>query len=125
VFASADGPMHLDGETISNLYRIAQESVQNAIKHGQATHIRIALDCKNADCLLTITDNGSGIDNKTCSKGEGNGMGLTIMKHRAALIGGQVAVVSHNGGGTVVNCIFKNEKKNPEQNHETPHPAGR
>ena len=81
--------------------------MQNAIKHGQATRIRIALDCKKPECLLTITDNGTGIDNTSSSKGEGNGMGLTIMKHRAALIEAQVTVASHNGGGTVVNCIFK------------------
>jgi signal transduction histidine kinase len=52
VFESADGPTRLDGETVSNLYRIAQESVQNAIKHGQASHIRIGLDCQNPQVLL-------------------------------------------------------------------------
>jgi len=100
-------PLELDYETTMNLYRIAQESVQNAIKHGEATRIRISLDCQKPDGLLTITDNGIGIDSGTPSKGEGNGMGLTIMRHRAALIGGQVKVASHNGSGTVVNCTFR------------------
>jgi len=40
-------------------------------------------------------------------KGEGNGMGLTIMRHRAALIHGSVSINSHNGSGTSVHCVFK------------------
>lgn len=107
VFESSDGPTELDFEIVSNLYRIAQESIQNAIKHGKATHIRVALDCRNPEGLLTITDNGSGIDAKSSKKGEGNGMGLTIMKHRAAMINGHVHIASHNGSGTVVNCVFQ------------------
>ena len=56
---------------------------------------------------MTITDNGTGIDNKKTPKGEGNGMGLTIMQHRAAIIHGIVSVNSHNGSGTSVHCVFK------------------
>ena len=94
-------------ETCSNLYRIAQEAIQNAIKHGQADRIRIGLHSKRGEGILTITDNGTGIDNKKTQKGEGNGMGLTIMKHRAAIIRGVVSVNSHNGSGTSVHCVFK------------------
>ena len=106
VFESSDSPTVLDFEIVLNLYRIAQESIQNAIKHGKATRIRIGLDCKNPEGRLTITDNGSGIEDKSSPKGEGNGMGMTIMKHRAAMIQGNVHIASHNGSGTVVNCVF-------------------
>lgn len=94
-------------ETCSHLYRIAQEAIQNAIKHGQADRIRIGLHSKRGEGILTITDNGTGIDNKKTPKGEGNGMGLTIMQHRAAIIHGIVSVNSHNGSGTSVHCVFK------------------
>jgi PAS domain S-box-containing protein len=94
-------------EVSSNLFRITQEAIQNAIKHGHATRIRVALHFKKREGMLTITDNGSGIENKNSVKGEGNGMGLTIMRHRAALIHGSVSINSHNGSGTSVHCVFK------------------
>jgi PAS domain S-box-containing protein len=96
-----------DIDICSNLYRITQEAIQNAIKHGKATRIRIGLDCKKGAGVLTITDNGTGISEEKTSKAEGNGMGLTIMKHRAAMIHGTVTVNSHNGSGTSVHCVFK------------------
>lgn len=96
-----------DADTCTHLFRITQESIQNAIKHGKANRIRIGLHSKKREGILTITDNGTGIDNKNTVKGEGNGMGLTIMKHRAALINGVVTVNSHNGSGTSVHCVFK------------------
>jgi PAS domain S-box-containing protein len=106
-FECSEAGIKFSPEVSSNLFRIAQESIQNAIKHGKATHIRVALHFKKREGILTITDNGSGIENKNSSKGEGNGMGLTIMKHRAAIIHGTVCVNSHNGSGTSVHCVFK------------------
>lgn len=94
-----------DPHICSNLYRIAQEAVQNAIKHGKATQIRIGLDCRSREGVMTITDNGHGI--RSHSDAEGNGMGLTIMKHRAELIRGSVNLLSHDGGGTLVHCVFR------------------
>jgi signal transduction histidine kinase len=67
----------------------------------------VSLHFKKREGILTITDNGFGIENKNSSKGEGNGMGLTIMKHRAAIIRGTVCINSHNGSGTCVHCVFK------------------
>jgi PAS domain S-box-containing protein len=96
-----------DLEVSSNLYRITQESIQNALKHGKATQIRIALYLKKREGMLTITDNGTGIDSKKTIKGEGNGMGLAIMKYRASLLRGNISINSHNGSGTCVHCVFK------------------
>ena len=106
-FECSQAGIKFSPEVSSNLFRIAQESIQNAIKHGKATHIRMALHFKKREGILTITDNGSGIENKNSSKGEGNSMGLTIMKHRAAIIRGTVSINSHNGSGTSVHCVFK------------------
>lgn len=106
-FESAMSGEKFDIDICSNLYRITQEAIQNAIKHGKATRIRIGLDCKKGAGVLTITDNGTGISEEKSSKAEGNGMGLTIMRHRAAMIHGTVTVNSHNGSGTSVHCVFK------------------
>ena len=56
---------------------------------------------------MTITDNGNGMDPKKPSDAEGNGMGLHIMRHRAELLHGTVSFVSHDGGGTMVHCVFQ------------------
>ena len=105
VLESHAGASTFDPHICSNLYRIAQEAVQNAIKHGKASKIRIGLDCRKSEGFLTITDNGNGIHSR--SDAEGNGMGLTIMKHRAELIRGSVKLLSHDGGGTLVHCFFR------------------
>ena len=105
VLESHAGASTFDPHICSNLYRIAQEAVQNAIKHGKASQIRIGLDCRKGEGFMTITDNGKGIHSR--SDAEGNGMGLTIMKHRAELIRGSVKLLSHDGGGTLVHCFFR------------------
>jgi PAS domain S-box-containing protein len=107
VLESHEVPETFPPETCSNLYRIAQEAIQNAIKHGKATRIRISLDCQNRHGVMTITDNGNGMDSTKPGDAEGNGMGLHIMKHRAELIHGSVSVLAHNGGGTMVHCVFQ------------------
>ena len=107
VLESHEVPETFPPETCSNLYRIAQEAIQNAIKHGKATRIRIALDCRKRNGVMTITDNGNGMDSTKPGDAEGNGMGLHIMKHRAELIHGSVSVLAHNGGGTMVHCVFQ------------------
>lgn len=106
-FESHAVPESFPPEICSNLYRIAQEAIQNAIKHGKASRIQVALDCRNRQGVMTITDNGNGMDSKKTSDAEGNGMGLHIMKHRAELIHGSVSVLAHNGGGTMVHCVFQ------------------
>lgn len=106
-FEPASCEARFDFHICSNLYRIAQEAIQNAIKHGKASRIRIALDCRDHEGVMTITDNGNGIDKTKPSDAEGNGMGLSIMKHRAELIRGTCTVLSHNGGGTRVHCVFQ------------------
>ena len=106
-FECTEPGIKLSPEVSSNLFRIAQEAIQNAIKHGKSKRIRVALHLKKREGILTITDNGFGIENNNSIKGEGNGMGLTIMKHRASLIRGTVCINSHNGSGTSVHCVFK------------------
>ncbi|HWI60148.1 MAG TPA: ATP-binding protein, partial [Bacillota bacterium] len=85
----------------THLYRIVQEAVSNAIKHGKATHITILLELLGEHTVLTVTDNGRGLAPGFAKSG---GMGLRIMQYRAGMIGATVAVEPHPGGGTQVIC---------------------
>jgi signal transduction histidine kinase len=71
--------------TATHLYRIAQEAVSNAIKHGKATEVLIHLECGGDRLLLRVIDNGLGFP-KVMSRHDG--MGLRIMRYRAGIIGG-------------------------------------
>ena len=91
-------------EKAINLFRIAQEAIQNAIKHGDATQIRVDLDLLQG--TLAITDNGNGIKDDDPAPARGNGMGLKIMRHRADAIQGTVAIERIPSGGVRVICHF-------------------
>jgi signal transduction histidine kinase len=84
-----------------HLYRIAQEAVSNAVKHGQARRIEIGLTAKGRSMTLAVKDNGRGIPRKLPKL---KGMGLRIMNYRAEVIGGTLRVEPVPGGGTRVLC---------------------
>jgi PAS domain S-box-containing protein len=90
-----------DGATATHLYRIAQEAVTNAVKHGKPSRIQIHLFRTQEGIYLKVKDNGSGL--LTMSR-KGEGMGLRIMRHRAGAIGGTLTVQRRSGGGTTVVC---------------------
>lgn len=86
-----------------HLYRIAQEAVGNAVKHGKAKRIEIALTSAGSDLQLRVHDNGTGLP-RTVAKPKG--MGLRIMRYRAGVIGGSLVVQSNPDGGTTVTCTI-------------------
>jgi PAS domain S-box-containing protein len=94
----------LEIEQAINLFRIAQEAIQNAIKHGDATQIRVDLDL--IEGKLAITDNGNGIKAPPAAPERGSGMGLKIMRHRADSLQGTVALERIPAGGVRVVCQF-------------------
>ena len=94
-------PVEVANESATHLFRIAQESVNNAIKHGQARRVTIALTRGETGITLTIRDNGIGIPRKPRGSG---GMGMQIMKHRATTIGASLKVHRAGKRGTVVCC---------------------
>jgi len=96
----------LDLDASTHLYRIAQEAIQNAIKHGKASSIDLLLDFTARDGRLVVADNGCGLPSKTRAPGPGDGMGLKIMRHRAEILRGNVSILSPEGGGTRVVCVF-------------------
>lgn len=88
-----------DNAVAGHLYRIAQEAVNNALKHSGATEVIIRL-AQSGDALeLSIRDTGKGL-----TGAKGAGMGLQVMKHRARVIGGELRVQSQPGQGVTIAC---------------------
>jgi signal transduction histidine kinase len=85
-------------------YRIAQEAVANAIRHADATKIRIAIAGQRGNIVMSVEDNGAGIRPGK----RRTGMGLHIMNNRARMIGGVLDVVPGRHGGTRVVCTWRN-----------------
>jgi hypothetical protein len=83
----------------SHLYRIAQEALTNASRHGHASLVDISLIAKEDGFTLCITDNGVGFARTAPS---GSGMGLKIMKYRADMIGAKFEITANQPRGTVI-----------------------
>ena len=92
-----------DDAMATHLYHIAQESVNNAIKHGHAKNVLIRLSAENGWGTLQINDSGTGIQEDRSSN---QGMGLHIMSYRAGMIGGRLDVRPTPPRGTCVSCMF-------------------
>ena len=90
------------GSLAEHMYRIVQESLANAVKHASATRISITLKVSDTKLVLTVSDNGVGIDS-TRSTG---GIGLQIMRYRARLLGGLLDVRRSSSGGTIVRSVL-------------------
>ena len=91
----------LDHTVSTHLYRIAQEAVTNAVRHGKATRIELHLKANCQEISLEVVDNGSGIPKRLPESG---GMGLRNMKYRAKLMGAILSIENGMEGGTVVLC---------------------
>ena len=83
-----------------NLFRIVQESISNASKHGTATHITVRLDGSKNRLVMEVEDNGQGFDYGKIRSG-GLGIGLSTMSERASLMGGTFAIRSSRQGTTI------------------------
>lgn len=91
----------LNAELANHLYRIAQEAVRNAVRHGQARSIRLHLNTVRAKVKLAITDDGIGMPPGAM---DAAGMGLKIMCYRARILGGDVSFEAAEPNGTRVVC---------------------
>jgi signal transduction histidine kinase len=90
----------LPPDTEHNLLRIGTEALTNALKHAQASEIRVTLGFGATQVRLSVQDNGSGF-NLSDQSGRG-GFGLTSMRERAERLGSQITIVSEPGLGTTV-----------------------
>jgi signal transduction histidine kinase len=92
-----------DIDVATHLYRIAQEAVTNAIKHGQSRQIAIDLSQRRDKVVLRIQDDGLGFTGRLENK---EGMGIRTMNYRANMIGASLAIQKNPGGGTAVVCTL-------------------
>ncbi len=105
-----DRPIELENtEVTAHLYRMTQEAITNAIKHGKAKNIQMALAYGKDESTLTVKSDG--LDFPKASRTKGRGMGLQIMGHRADIIGGSLDIHKAAGGGTIVICSFPNPNR--------------
>ena len=98
----------LDSAVVAQLYKIAQEAVTNAIKHGKAKRVGITLSNGSDKVVLKIQNNGRPFPDL---EGRSTGMGLRIMNYRASLIGGSLQVKGTGARGTRVTCSVPVEGK--------------
>lgn len=106
-FEACDAIPPLSEEVASHFYRIAAESVNNAIKHADPNEIEIGLDVEE-DCLvLTVRDDGVGIQKDLDPT---DGLGLHMMQYRSDLIGARLDIEPARDGGTFVRCSLPLEK---------------
>jgi signal transduction histidine kinase len=92
------GDERLPGEIETALYRIVQEAITNAIKHAEAGRVSVVLTRTPAAVTAVIEDDGRGID----PAASGDGLGLTGMRERLALLDGRLRVESAPGAGTTI-----------------------
>ncbi len=106
--------LNCSNDSVTQLYRIAQEAITNAVKHSRATRIKVELRCGDRNTIsLEVRDDGVGRSAESKSKG---GLGMRIMAHRARIIGGKLTVSDADGGGTLVACIAPCNTDFPEVN---------
>ena len=97
----------------THLYRIAQEAIANAVRHGKAGNVNISLDDAGGGLVLNITDDGIGLPEAARN---GDGMGLRIMAYRAETIGATFNIERLPTRGTRITCTLPAEG-GPSTNH--------
>lgn len=90
-----------DDNTATHLYRIVQEALGNALRHGRPKRVTVQLRADGGQIELAITDDGPGFDRRAVRP---SGLGLKIMRFRAQMIGGDLSVESAPGVGTTIRC---------------------
>lgn len=94
-----------DNVLATHVFRIAQEAINNSVKHGKAKAIEVTLAPNGDRIELTVTDNGTGFS----PEAKMDGLGLRIMHYRARRIGGALEVATTEKGGTRITCLFRNK----------------
>jgi two-component system CheB/CheR fusion protein len=114
-----DGPVFIhDANLSTHLYRIAQEAVNNAIRHGQAKNIAIGLFAEGDYGTLKIENDGFSLPE---AQPNGSGMGMQIMNYRARMVGGSLKVESGETRGVTITCLFpltENERRSRKVAHD-------
>jgi len=109
-FRSENVPENASQEISLCLFRILQEALQNAVKHGKGRHYRVLLRGVPSEIQLSVQDDGIGFDPKAAGKGDG--LGITSMKERLKLVNGVLTINSElQRGTTILACVPLNFQK--------------
>ncbi|HLH20780.1 MAG TPA: sensor histidine kinase [Bryobacteraceae bacterium] len=108
----------LPDDTETHLFRIAQEALTNVARHSGARHVTLKLEISGGDAVLTVKDDGRGMETGAAPPPRGRGLGLIGIRARARSMGGTAEIQSRPGEGVVI----KVRAPIHEQTHS--HPAG-
>src|ERR1043166_1393718 len=100
---SAEGLVIVDRDVVNQLFRLAQEAVNNSVKHGKARRVQISLQILGDKTVLTIRDDGVGFRREATAP---KGLGLRIMGYRAQRVGARFDIQRGERGGTIVTCAL-------------------
>jgi len=100
-------PPILPPEAATNIYRIVQESIRNAVKHSQCKNIQVLMRNSPAAITIATIDDGIGLGNQTNRRG----FGLGIMRYRASSIGAELQISANKPSGTSVKLTLKLQKQ--------------
>jgi PAS domain S-box-containing protein len=100
---SAEGERKLPADVQVGLYRLAQEALNNVVKHARASQAVVTLRCSDETVRLTVADNGVGFDPTAVTADH---LGLKIMRERAEAIGAKLSIYSEPGEGTQISVIW-------------------
>jgi signal transduction histidine kinase len=111
-------PQH-SPEQIIQVYRIAQEAVSNAIRHGQATAIRLAVRTSSGGVHLQVEDNGKGLP---AASARPEGIGMHVMQYRARMLGGTLHFRNVAPHGAAALLEYPTARFHPRRNHKPVNP---
>ncbi|MDB6089249.1 MAG: hypothetical protein JWN85_2033 [Gammaproteobacteria bacterium] len=95
-------PLLLSESAASHVYRIVQEALTNVVRHSRASEVAIRIETSAGELRLKVEDNGSGFPEMPTELAAG--LGLKIMRYRAQMLGGDLAIASAPRGGASVRC---------------------
>lgn len=98
-----------------DLYRIVQEALNNILKHADARRVQVRIGRMNGSIHLSVRDDGRGFDADAARDAAGSGLGLQGMAERVRMLGGNLAIESEAGKGTLLRASFP--VKEPESVH--------
>jgi signal transduction histidine kinase len=90
-----------DRDKAAQIYRIVQEALANAVRHAAAKRVTLTIEPDGSFIRFRVEDNGKGLPPGALESG---GLGLSIMKRRATLLGGTLEITTQPGAGTMVTC---------------------
>jgi PAS domain S-box-containing protein len=94
-------PLQIRPDAATHLYRIVQEGLTNAVRHGRASRLTLTVISTTSHIDVSVRDNGRGI---AATSSRSAGIGLKTMSYRAEMLGGELSILPAPGGGTIVKC---------------------